>query len=295
MRGIHGAEATVTVHSMGGLGNQLFIYAAGLAAARAAGAWLRVDIGPHAVRVDRPFMLEALGFPAEYVDLGLTAPRYGLRGQLRRGGLRQGCSFREKSLRFDPVVLKQPPGSCLFGFFQSARYVEPVAELMRAHLARLEGLTSVEVRATCKQLSRSRAIVLHVRRGDYTQAGVRNWHGLAGIHYYQRAVGNLRRMGFDGPLYVISDEVEKAIVELADVGPVSTVTEQPLGSVDELLLMMRAPALVTANSSFSWWAAWGGDSPSRPVVCPRPWFADVSLDSRDLLAPHWLTLDSRPW
>jgi hypothetical protein len=84
-----------------------------------------------------------------------------------------------------------------------------------------------------------------------------------------------------------------AVRELDGLGEVHPVSCPSLDALDEMLLMSRAPALVTANSSFSWWAAWLGDRPGRPVVAPRPWFDDPSIDARDLLPPHWLTLDRR--
>jgi hypothetical protein len=100
-------------------------------------------------------------------------------------------------------------------------------------------------------------------------------------------------MGFDGRVWVSSDSPEVARDELADVADHLVMVEPPPGThpFEVVLLMARADALVTANSSFSWWAGYLGDRPGRTVIAPRPWLTDARLESRDLLPAHWLTLD----
>ncbi len=294
----HRAAGALTVHSMGGLGNQLFIYGAGLAAAEHAGVRLRVDIGQHAAREDRPPLLEGLGLPAEYVDLGLRETSSSLRRRLARRwppgeDVPLGCTYRESGFGYDPGVLRQEPGSCLFGYFQSWRYLEPVADRLRCHLGDLVEMRRERLEAYFAPLDDPSAVVLHVRRGDYLHVGAEGYHGLAGYRFYRDALATLRRMGFDGPVHLFSDDVATARRELGGLGEIRSVDSPSLDALDEMLLMSRAPALVTANSSFSWWAAWLGDRADRPVVAPRPWFDEPSIDARDLLPPHWLTLDRR--
>jgi hypothetical protein len=293
----HRTGDALTVHSMGGLGNQLFIYGAGLAAAAAAGVRLRVDVGQHAERPDRPPLLESLGLPAQYVDLGRQEPpsTFGQRVARRiaaPGGAPWGCTHRERGYLFDPSVLEARPGDCLFGYFQSWRYLQPVEDGLRAHLFRLDA-ARIDPGGPAQRISHPRAVVMHVRRGDYLHEGAQGYHGLTSRRFYVEAVAHLRTMGFDGPAFLFSDDVPAALRELAEIPGLEPLVAEPTDALDEMLLMSRAPALVTANSSFSWWAGWLGDRPGRPVIAPRPWFDDPSIDARDLLPPHWLTLDRR--
>lgn len=272
----------------------MFIYGAGLAAAKTAGTRLRVDIGQHAARPDRPFLLERLGLPAEYVDVGWQ-PEPSRAGRLMGGTPKvpRGCTFRESGFRYDEQVLGQPVGGCLFGYFQSWRYLAPVATELRARLRGLERERSGLLEEPAAMLADPRAVALHVRRGDYMHHDARGYHGVAGLRFYRDALDTLHRMGFDGPVYLFSDDVPAALSELSGLAGLRPLTEQPLEALDELLLMSGAPALVTANSSFSWWAGWLGDRADRPVISPRPWFDDPAVDARDLLPTHWLTLDRR--
>ena len=288
----------MTVHSMGGLGNQLFIYAAGLAAADSAGARLRVDLGQHAARSDRPPQLEQLGLPADYVDIGMGRQRSRLARRASRwipvaDTVPEACSYREAGFPFQADVLRQSPGRCMFGYFQSWRYVTPVADLLRLRFDQVRASRLASMAPFIDDVSASSSITLHVRRGDYLHPGASDFHGVASADFYRQAVGTLRRMGFDGALHVFSDDLPSARAELAGLGDLVSYGEASLDPIDEMLLMSSAAALVTANSSFSWWAGWLGDRPDRPVIAPRPWFDDPTVDARDLLPPHWLTLDRR--
>jgi hypothetical protein len=54
--------------------------------------------------------------------------------------------------------------------------------------------------------------------------------------------------------------------------------------------MSLASHLIMANSSFSWWAAWLGDSEVRTVIYPRPWIDFRFINDRDLPLPNWIGL-----
>lgn len=291
----HGADGFVTVHSQGGLGNQLFIYAAGRAAAQGAGAGLRVDVGQHELRSDRPFLLVDLGLPFdEVVDLGSPEKRRGPNALM--DGIRSvpfACDYRESSFRYDPSALRDREGQCLFGYFQSWRYGVAVSDDIREHFDTFRATRAPLLASAAEAVREPGAIVLHVRRGDYLDPSALQFHGVASSAYYRQAVSVLRAMGFDGPLLLLSDDVSSAMAELSGLGDVRALASGGLEAVDEMLLMAEATALVTANSSFSWWGGWLGDRADRPVISPRPWFDDPANDSRDLLPPTWLTIERR--
>lgn len=288
MTAAHGEQGFITVHSMGGLGNQLFIYAAGAAAANAAGLRLRVDSQHHSSDPSRPFLLERLGFQALYVNAEHQGGAIGRRFRRRCSAPPEGCTYREPSFRYDSRVVHQRDGACLYGYFQSWRYVEHASPSMRSTFDTLRARMRRNVdREFYSALTAPSAIGLHVRRGDYLAA--LDTHGIVHASYYENAVRILRRMGFTGSVYLFSDDVDAAMKELGHLPGIQPAETSGLQATDEMLLMSECSALVTANSSFSWWAGMLGQSLARPVITPRPWFA-ASVDTRDLLPPHWLTL-----
>jgi hypothetical protein len=100
----------------------------------------------------------------------------------------------------------------------------------------------------------------------------------------------------DGPVWLFSDEPRAARAWLGETVPVDRVIEPPVGAsaLDSLVVMASARGLVMANSTYSWWAGFLRDQPERPVVAPRPmWALPGVSDDRDLLLPHWITVDCR--
>ena len=69
------------------------------------------------------------------------------------------------------------------------------------------------------------------------------------------------------------------------------VAESPEQStpLENLLLLSGASALVGANSTFSWWAAFLGERAEGSVVFPRPLFGPAGpAEPRDWLLPGWV-------
>lgn len=72
-------------------------------------------------------------------------------------------------------------------------------------------------------------------------------------------------------------------------GPAHFVTESPSATEDFRLLSACRHQIAT-NSSFSWWAAWLNPNADKTVVAPSRWFADASLDTRDLIPEKWIQI-----
>ena len=47
---------------------------------------------------------------------------------------------------------------------------------------------------------------------------------------------------------------------------------------------------IIMNSTFSWWSAWLNINPQKIVIAPQKWFADVSINSQDIIPDEWIKL-----
>lgn len=299
----------VTIYMLERLGNQLFMYAAGLAQARRLGVPCYVNLAfyrnrrprraydkswelglfdsdvvvPEGDEFHRPVFSALPTVPVATMWHNRIAPVLPFQGP---------PVFMEASFRYDPRVQSIEPGTTIVGMFQAWRYFANVASEIRTRVSTLLRPSDWYMSMARELSPGSGAIALNVRRGDYMEPRQRRTQGLAERDYYERSLRHLRRMGLDGPVYVASDSLEGVLEELKTIAEFVPIAPPPdVPALEVMLLLARADGLVAANSSFSWWAGFLGDRPDHVVVAPRPWFTRSDLDTRDLLPRSWLTLD----
>lgn len=284
----------------GGLGNQMFQYAAGRALALRTGAELKLDLG-YFERSDRrsyalgPFPIRATPATAEEVARLTRTPRplRIARRLLGRESRPPRSHVEEGDLTFRPAVLDLPDGVYLDGYWQSERYFADAADAIRTELAPPEPAAARD-RALAAAIDASESVSLHVRRGDYASSpAVLETHGLCGVDYYRRATAWLGERSSGPALFVFSDEPEWVRENLDLPFPMTVVDHGGTGdgaAHRDLALMSRCRHHVIANSSFSWWGAWLGRDPGGYVIAPERWFARPDLSSRDLVPERWVRL-----
>lgn len=277
----------------GGLGNQMFQYAAGLALSERLGAELCVDIR-HYERRDRGD--RRLGLRDFGIELrSARVPPFKLGRRLAttlrllpdpfRGGERM-VSVEG----FDPRFLQLTTPVALSGYFQSWHYFEGhEASVRRAfdvrHLAtpRTAGIAA-EIAAA------SNPVAVHIRRGDYTiSPDSIAFFGLLDAEYYMAAQSALEERVDEPTYFLFSDEVDVAMATLAGWQGLRPVTG--LSAYEDMFLMSSCKHFIVANSTFSWWAAWLGASPDKVAIGPRQWFGPAyphPVDPTDRSPPGWL-------
>jgi len=175
-------------------------------------------------------------------------------------------------------------GATYHGFFQSERWFAAVAdevrELFTVHPAH-------RAARAARHPDLPPYICMHVRRGDYLETGL--W--ALPISYFLDALASIPdRERYE--LIVVSDDPEGVRGELADVAGVRCAENPPM--VD-LLLLMNADAVITSNSSFSWWGAWLNTRPGLRVIAPKHWlgFAAGAEEPSGVIPRGWQTIPVR--
>lgn len=291
----------VTVNLEGGVGNQLFQYAAGLALAKQLECHLTINISRiennrHGGKCITDFDLES-ECQVESVN---NSPKIdnrvtrAVRLQMHPM-LTSHKGFFSRYSGFDKVLLKMPRGTQLNGYFQTFRY----QELLAANQLDLRDLRlkspSIAFRSLELQANRMLPVVLHIRRGDYLSLS--EDFGLLSSNYYRAA---LKRMNAEFPykeIWVYSDDFKTARSVLDELGGgfnfrfMEETASMPAPEV--LLLMSMGVAHIIANSSFSWWGASLSQS-TQAVIAPEPWFRSrptpEELIPRDwqIQQAHWV-------
>ncbi len=285
----------------GGLGNQLFEYAAARALSLREGRALYFAWTSHRGDTQRRFMLDAfrLAPDARPELLGLTMLRLlGLRsplfnrkaGRLWRLAACRLASLQERSFAYAPLA-SDAFGVVLDGYFQSYRYFADQERALRAEL-QLASQAMGHNAELLRRMADENAVCLHVRRGDYAaDPATSAFHGLLGLAYYRAAIEALGPAASNATFYVFSDEPAWARRHLQTGRPTVIVEHNGVDAPHEdLRLMMACRHFVIANSSLSWWGAWLAPSADKQVVAPRRWFADPTVDTADLCPPAWQRL-----
>jgi hypothetical protein len=267
---------------MGGLGNQLFQYAAGRRLAVKHGTELVLDLGwlryeSRTVATPREFELEKFNIAAERVEF---RPRDVARWERGPGRLRRraGLSVLRQAdgLRVDPRVLQAGDDVLLIGYWQSEQYFVDIRDDVRSEL----GLGS-------KTDPDSAAV--HVRRGDYvTHEHTNAFHGVLPAAYYREALELVARRAAVSRSYAFSDDPEWVERELAT--SLSLVVVKGETPYDDLRRMAGCRHHIIANSSFSWWGAWLGEGEGSVVVAPKRWFADAAIDTASIVPERWVRI-----
>jgi hypothetical protein len=142
-----------------------------------------------------------------------------------------------------------------------------------------------------KQAAIEKPIVLHMRLGDYEKE---EKFGILPTGYYQDALELLSNIGFNGKIWIFTNDVEKSkeIFPKNFTSRASWIPNFSDSSVQVLEAMRLGSAYVIGNSTFSWWSAKLARDKSAIVVAPTPWFKCAATHP-DLLPENWITIN--PW
>ncbi|MCH2232321.1 MAG: alpha-1,2-fucosyltransferase [Crocinitomicaceae bacterium] len=291
----------VKIH--GGLGNQMFQYAAAKSLALKKNVKLGIDLGVFDQQ------LESQKYTQRKFELGdvfslngyemIRAIDYNfIIGQERsiisklKAKFLSTTSFFEKSLEFNSELFENSAASYIEGYFQSPKYFEDNwSELKEEFSFRLNpSEKSLEFE---NMLQNGKYIAMHVRRGDYVnKSHVNKIHGLCGIDYYEKGFKYLIDKGtiFNG-IIVFSDDPKWCKKNLKfDLATSFVDWNAGNDSWQDMYLMSQCSAFVIANSSFSWWGAYLSQAKNKVVIAPKIWFADKEKNKQtsDLFPSSWI-------
>lgn len=272
----------------GGLGNQMFQYAAGNALASRLGVSLMLDtrtIDARGMRsLTKVFDLEFT--PAR--DLPPTKTDGMASYALWRAFGRNPRFVRERGLGYNPQFSDLPDNVYLHGYWQSEKYFANVAEELH-NAFRPKAAPSDQNWQMAEQINAGPSVSLHVRRGDYLALGA---HGVCSEAYYNASLKKVvDQSGRIPTVFVFSDDPQWAHDNLPLPCPKVVVDfNGPETDYEDLRLMALCDHNIIANSSFSWWGAWLNDAPGKIVTAPSQWFAKKNMANPDILPTGWLTI-----
>jgi len=158
----------------------------------------------------------------------------------------------------------------IHGYLQSYRYFEQSEDEIRHYF---------EMKPLLKKALSKDTVAIHVRRGDYEG----DYHLLLGHEYYQKA---LKHFPSSYNFLVFSDDLKKSREVLG--GDFTFVKNGSF--MKDFYLMSQCDHFITANSTFSWWAAFLGTNKEKQVIGPEKWFGDKGEAASPDSPLHWIKI-----
>jgi len=286
---------------IGGLGNQMFQYAAGRALSLAYGQPLRLDVsafidyslhnGFELQRVfDCPVEIATEAEVRNILGWQYSSVIRWTMARLSMAVFRRDGFIVEPHFHYWPELRNVPQDCYLVGYWQSEKYFLDMASVIRDDFTFKTPLTNRNAELA-EQMGQVNAVSLHVRRDDYAKIPETNaMHGLCSLDYYQLAIRYISDRIKQPYFFIFSDDIAWVKANLKITFPCQFVDHNHgIESYNDMRLMSLCQHHIIANSSFSWWGAWLNANPEKIVVAPKKWFANQT-DVRDLLPQSWVRL-----
>jgi len=282
----------------GGLGNQMFQYAAGRRLAHVLAVELKLDVTWLGKPGNRAYSLENFNVRENFAsasEIAAVVPKGRLEQALAKKWPKKWPKYiQEKHFHFDPEILNLHDDVYLKGYWQSEKYFSDIAAILRGEFT-VKTPLSGKNKELSETIASNQSVSIHIRRGDYVTAHkTKQVHGACGLDYYFRCVDYLKQLVKNAHFFIFSDDPQWAGDNLKQLCPATFVDCNRAGKdYEDLRLMSRCNHHIIANSTFSWWGAWLNPREDKIVLAPRQWFDKNTQDSMkmdDLFPSGWILL-----
>tara|TARA_Y100001968_G_C19355702_1_gene717075 strand:+ start:107 stop:1003 length:897 start_codon:yes stop_codon:yes gene_type:complete len=269
----------VVVKLQGGIGNQLFTYAAAKRLAIINNAQLLIDSKTGFIndfKYKRNFLLDRFisslkvintnNFELSLIQIRnkiLRALNYFIPFQYRN------YLFQEK-ITFEPRILKfRFSGKIFFeGYWQSESYFSDIKSIIRSEL-KIPVIDQVENKLYLASIKKSQSVAVHVRIFSKEKNFCTSNQG---IEYYYRAI-SIMESKFIKPSYFIfsNDKIPSNILSLFPSSRRTIIGDnfKSRDPISDLCIMSSCNHFIIANSTFSWWGAWLSENEKKVVIYPN--------------------------
>ena len=287
----------ITVHMMGNIGNQLFIYAFARALQLEYNQQMLIDLkglkrgyysanyklDQFALNDNIVYNLSKLGL-LQRLKYMLSSNLYHIQHYYYRYRKHQmfhpasicaywekrGCYYNTNHDHFDYGHNEQR-NKYVYGYFQCAKYFQKYEEQIRKDLKVTTPMNDYEKEIIGKMLSEnSVAISIRASKAFDNPKVTDNLNlGFIDKDFYYRGMEEIAKRVKNPSFYIFADDMEIVKKEYEFPFPVTYVT--PPDSATGIRLMYSCKHFIITNSTFAWWGAYLGEYPQKIVVMPDVW------------------------
>ena len=243
------------VRLSGGLGNQMFQYAFGLAAAQEWGEPLYIDTFAYLRDRARCYELSKLNVDAKKIGF-IKQLKYNL------NIFSKGCIEYEHTLFGTQNLNKNK--EYFFGCWQNVMYFKEIkVQLNSIYTCQCK---NVNVSKIAEEMKHTASVAIHVRHGDYTR--LENIYVIQSIRYYMEAMEYIENRIKSPQYYIFSDDIDyvKAHFQKSNMHIVDWNAGKDC--MYDMELMSHCAHNICANSTFSIWGARLNKNPNKVMIRP---------------------------
>ena len=291
----------VVVRVAGGIGNQLFSYAAGRRLAVANSMELVIDNVSgfiHDKKYKRTYQLDKFSIPCRVAtNVERMAPFARLRQKIRckSSEFRKYVNrtyVRQDGIDFDERLLKTKWNSSLYlhGYWQSENYFKDIQHIIRQDLL-IDFPRNNDILALANKIKDTNSVMVHLRYFD--DVNLNSIYNLP-ISYYIGAKSFIEEK-ITNPYYFVFSDNPNIAKQHCDIFPKER-TIYVFNNADacvDLWMMSLCKHAIIANSTFSWWGAWLSTNKNKYILCPALHITSGTSGwgFKGLIPEDWIIID----
>ncbi|MBQ7594043.1 MAG: alpha-1,2-fucosyltransferase [Synergistaceae bacterium] len=288
-----------------GMGNQMFMYVAGLALSQRLNTELVLDtwgFNEPDVRGDfldkfpniterRARLSEIWKFSkgqaiVDYLGIrGHSIKKHPFRRLLYELISRTGMLKNDK-IYSDCDLAKIPDNVYLTGWWSSEKYLVGIEELVREKFKFSSNCFNPKLSEKIKACN---SVAVHVRRGDKV---TRKDFLASDDNYTRHAIEKISGLTSDIKFFVFSDDIAWCRENLPQIYEADYTFIEGQTAQQDMALMTICKHVIMGPSTFSWWGAWLNENPKKIIIAPDLdlWLPGQTVNA-DLLPTDWIRCD----
>lgn len=286
----------VIIRIKGGLGNQLFQYAAGYAMAQRLNQPLALDISFFSKQSLRGYKLTHLNIENQDVYQYQGIRLISLINNRCINKLLRSFNIQKIPIGMNKIYLLETKPNIvkmfftvnsediyLDGYWQSEEYFK---QFRNSFLHQFKPVYEMnyQTKKIMTQIQNTNSVAVHVRRGDMLKLknDFNPGHYVLDNKYYDEAMTYVEQR-VDNPVYYwFSDDINWVKEQYGKNENFQYVSLQTSNAdIDELMLMRSCKHIIAANSTFSWWAAWLNENKNAIKIIPKQRYGNIKMIPED--------------
>ena len=156
------------------------------------------------------------------------------------------------------------------GFWQNSIYIVN-QEKNLLNLFKFKNINDLENKKIIDEIENSNSVAIHVRRGDYHDPRFANLNVINSVEYFINAINYIKTLVSKPLFFIFTDDIEWAKININFDNVRYINTNIGKNSYFDMHIMSKCKHNIISNSTFSFWAAFLNDNPSKIVICPDYW------------------------